>query len=600
MHEDATGKIGTIDVRLAPRKVDVQRYERRYVPVTPASHEIVGANAKVAPDTTVAEWHINNWSAGEGDLRWQDRDRYNESDGVGPTSDGSGLVVNAHVEQINDTGGATVMEDAKVLTRGDLGLYTADDMAGKLFVFDDSASEWDELTDIGGTGTDDIESMAAIGSYVYVAETGTTGDLRQVNTALLSNTKHYDSLGSNSVVIYGDILYSLLSGASDLWKIDQSSTDTKTAVVDVTGGDAPNGDMVKRMTTSDVGPVWISRDYEGTSYIWEYNQADDTGYIVGELPRDVYPYDIEFHMGIYFVAFRYATEHDQSGDAWLYFQVGGQNGVAGPIRSTTGTTASKPVAIAGAIGDRLYLYFDTELWAYDLSTGGISMAARALSEPTAITTYGSDIHLVTGTTAFRVNTALFDTAAGAELTTGRYDFGYLGLNKTLAKVTVTVEDPLATSETVGVEYSVDGATFVALTGTMVATETTKTWIVSNKTTTVRGIDVEFKVKLKANTTASSPKVISLTAEAVGSESRLEWILLLDVSDNNEQHGHVTVDGLKALKTSHAVVEFGDPWQVLPHVATETFDVTVEEVNLPDIMPGADPVAVVRLRAVATV
>jgi hypothetical protein len=246
------------------------------------------------------------------------------------------------------------------------------------------------------------------------------------------------------------------------------------------------------------------------------------------------------------------------------------------------------------------VYYDTALWAYDITTGGISQVARTISEPQGMTTYGSDVFLVEGATAHRVLTTEYDTGAGLELTTGRYDFGYLGLVKTLTKVTVSCEDALATDETVGLAYAVDGGSFTSASGTMVATDTTKTWIISSSSATVRGVEFELKLTVKANTSASSPKILSLTAEAVGSEDRLEWVLVLDLSDNNEQHGQVTLDGLKTLKAAHTVVSFTDPWQVLDHTSAESFDVTVEEVNLPQTEPGAYPQAVVRLRAVATV
>ena len=137
-------------------------------------------------------------------------------------------------------------------------------------------------------------------------------------------------------------------------------------------------------------------------------------------------------------------------------------------------------------------------------------------------------------------------------------------------------------------------------GRWVPGETTKTWTVSTNASTVRGVDFEFNLRILAGSSASSPKVVSVTAEAVGSESRLEWVLRLDTGDWNEQSGQATVDGLKTLKTGHDVVEFVDPWQVLATTADETFDVTVEEAYLPDVKAGSDRVATVRLRTVATV
>ena len=71
-------------------------------------------------------------------------------------------------------------------------------------------------------------------------------------------------------------------------------------------------------------------------------------------------------------------------------------------------------------------------------------------------------------------------------------------------------------------------------------------------------------------------------------------------DGNQNIGQVTLDGLKALKTNHAVVKFTDPWTVLEHTAAETFDVTVEDVILPHALPGGTPRATVLLRSAGTV
>ncbi|MFC1740186.1 hypothetical protein ACFL0N_01745 [Pseudomonadota bacterium] len=594
MNEKRIGKIGTVEIRLAPPSIEQPRYERRYVPVTPASREIVGSDAKVAEESTVAEWHMDDWSAGEGDIRWSNRGRYNKSDGAGPVSDGTGITTNAYVEQMDDTGGGTVMTDARVIARAAGRLVTADDMGGSLFKFNDSTSEWDSLWAIGGSGTDDILAIAAVDSTsIFVTQWG--GDLRKVQSG--SNSLHYSGFGCRMVGFQGQ-LYGLLNNS--LYDIDTGTATTRTEVMNVGGQLDRTTGIIERISTSDVGPIWLAPLDDGSTYIYEYNAADDTGYIVGEIPKDVQPYDIFFHAGIYFVTFRYAGDDSLSGDAWLYYQLGGQRGVAGPIRSVTGTTASKGAAIAGVVGDRLYIVYDTSLWAYDLSSGGISMAARDLPEATSARAYGSDIHVASGTTAFRVDLDLYDQDSGAELTTGRHDFGYLGLYKILTRITVTCESALAAFESVGVAYSVDGGSFTTLGSSLTTGETAKTWAVSSSSTTARGVEFEIKVLPTAAGGSSSPKIVGVTAEAIGSESRLEWVMQIDVSDNNEQHGQTIVDGLKALKTAHNVVEFSDPWNVLDHTAAETFDVTVEECNIPTENAGGDPMAVVRLRAVETV
>ena len=603
MNESRSGKIGALAVRLAPPTDETPAYQRRYVPVTPASREIVGADTKVAADTTIAEWHIDDWSAGEGDIQWRDRGRYNESVALGPKSDGSVLVAGFNYEQLKNTGGGTNFVNAEQMARGAGRLLAAADMSGKLYEWDDTNEEWDELWDIGGTGTDNVTGIAAdagvaaTNNIIFVA--GAADDIRKVQSASTAEwIADLDAMSAVPLTSFDGILYTLRN--SDLFKVDVDTAETTTRVADITVYIDRHADMTSRITTSDVGPVWIVPVNNGRTYIWEYNAASDVSEIIAELPKDIQPYDIAFYSGIYFVALRFAAKHTLPGDAYLYYQVGGQRGMAGPFRSPTGTTASKPLAIAGVVGDRLMVYYDTALWAYDISTGGISQVARTIAAPVGMATYGSDVFLVEGAAAHRVLTTEYDTAAGAELTTGRHDFGYLGLVKTLTKVTVSCEDALATSETVGLAYAVDGGSFTTASGTMVATETTKTWVISSNSATVRGVEFELKLTIKANTTAASPKVMSVTAEAVGSEDRVEWILALDLSDNTEQHGQPILDGLKTLKTNHTVVQFTDPWQVLDHTSAETFDVTVEEVNLPMTQPGAYPQAVIRLRGVATV
>ena len=51
----------------------------------------------------------------------------------------------------------------------------------------------------------------------------------------------------------------------------------------------------RRISTSDVGPIWIVPFNDGRTELWEYNVADDSAYVVAELPRDSTQYDLYFH-----------------------------------------------------------------------------------------------------------------------------------------------------------------------------------------------------------------------------------------------------------------------------------------------------------------
>jgi len=256
------------------------------------------------------------------------------------------------------------------------------------------------------------------------------------------------------------------------------------------------------------------------------------------------------------------------------------------------------------------MVYTGNVWAYDLTDGGLSMSARGVSSggvsaPTSAVVYGDAVFVAgasdgtdTGVVE-RVDFAAYSTTAGT-LDTGRYDFGYLGLPKTLTKVTVALAEPLVSGQKVVAAYSVDGASFVTIGADtdMGVGESRHMWVVSDSSNgTVRGQDFEFRLSVTA-TSSASPKVVALTVEAVGSDDRIEWLLRPDVGWSNVANPDVTLAALRKLKTDHAVVSFSDPWQVSPSAAAETFDVVVREAYLP-ATDGGEAAAVVRLWAVGT-
>ena len=205
---------------------------------------------------------------------------------------------------------------------------------------------------------------------------------------------------------------------------------------------------------------------DGSTQIWEYNVALDTAYVVGTLPASPVAYSVAYAVGVYFVTFRQAESHSDAGDAYLYYQSDGAVGVAGALRSTASSSASNAPLIAGMSGDRIVMVYTGNVWAYDLTDGGLSMSARGVSSggvsaPTSAVVYGDAVFVAgasdgtdTGVVE-RVDFAAYSTTAGT-LDTGRYDFGYLGLPKTLTKVTVALAEPLVSGQKVVAAYSVDG------------------------------------------------------------------------------------------------------------------------------------------------
>ncbi len=600
MPQGDKGKLGTIEFYLSQNAglSNFERYRRQLIPVTPASRQIPGSADAVAPDTTIAQWSINNWSQGEGDVIWRDRGRYNVSTHMGPASDGSGLIVSplSTVTQHDSAGGD--FDQGQRTARAAAELLSGLDSNDNLYKWDETNSEWDNQWAIGGSSTGDVGAIAAVDdTKVYVALSDQT--IREVQTA--ANAEHFAAWGSNiaQLTSYQGKLYGL--DELDMYEISTVATDTRTLRGDVPGLIANyfNNDS-RLLSTSDVGPIWTASFNDGRSELWEYNVADDSAYVVAELPRDATIYDLLFHEGIYFVGYRAAGKTTLAGDAFVFFSSSGNRGSIGPFRAPTGVTAAKFVILAGVIGDRLIVNYDASTWAYDLSTGGISHLGAAHEAGTRRgTTFGNDAFINGNPGVERLDFSLSDLTQGT-LDSGRFDFGYKGLRKMMTKVTIVCETALPTGAVVNVAVAVDGGSFTTLAGTLAATEVTETFIVATTSTNFEGFSFEIRVVMSAGATANVPKIISIDAEAIGVESRLEWIMAVDVTDNNKQQGQTVLTGLETLRTAKAPVAFTNPFDDDVYATADSHTVTIEEVTFPQENAGGDDYVVVRVRATQTV
>ncbi len=599
------GQLGTIDFYLSENGSlsSFERYRRRLIPVTPASRQIPGSPDAVAPDTTIAQWSINDWNQGEGDVTWRDRGRYNTATTLGPESDGSGLVAGPLLSITQHDSGGGDFDQNKMIARAAGELLAAQDSNDNLYKWDETNNEWDNQWAIGGASTDDVISIAAVDdTKVYVGLSG--GTIREVQSA--SNAEHFAAWGGALfplLVSYQGILYGL--ERLDMYEVSTSGTDTRTLRGDVPGLQASwAATESRRISTSDVGPIWLASYNDGRTDLWEYNVADKSAYVVAQLPRDVTAYDILFHEGIYFVSYRAAAKPALSGDAFLYFASGGNRGSIGPFRSATGTTAVKPVNLAGVIGDRVIVIYDGVRFGYDLSAGGISGLGTSVAVsgnyPLSIV-FGKDVFTVGSTQVQRADLSLTSTVAGT-LDSGRFDFGYKGLRKMMTKVTVVAESVFAASDTLTVNVAVDGGTFTALSGSMTSGDTTKTFVVATTSTNFEGFSFEIRLTLTAGASSQNPKIISVDSEAIGVESRLEWIMAVDVTDGNHQQGQTVLTGLGTLRTNKAPVLFTNPFDNADQYASaDSHTVTIEDVTSPqENAGGGDDYVVVRVRATQTV
>ena len=600
MAREDTSTLGTLILKLSENRnlETLQQYRIHYKPVLPASREIPGSPDSVAPETTIAQWSMNDWAQGEGDVVWRDRGRYNTSAGMGPASDGSGLVVGPQLidTQLESAGGDF---SSKQFARIGANLAAAYDATSTLFVWDTANEEWDASWAIGGSGSEKVHGMASTSETTMWCSLN-DGTIRKVETG--GNSEHVNAATwvttVSSLVGFQGSLYGLKD--NDLYKITLGSTDTITLVGDTFGGVWSTSWGENQIYTSDVGPIWVTHGSDGRSELWEYNVADDTAKAIAQLPPDTTAYTPFFYNGIYFVSYRAASLHTLAGDAYLYFQSGGQRGHIGPFRAPV-SSVSQVVSIAGVIGDRIIIDYAKAVWAYDMSSGGISNLTDDLTATSiSAKTYGDEVFASpTGAVVQRLDLAERDATQGT-LDSGRFDFGYQGLSKALTAISVVCESALAASDAISVAVATDGGSFTTLSGPMGSGDVQKTWAVSTSSTMYKGKTFEIRVLVTAGAVTQNPKVISIDAEAESVTSRIEWSFAVDVTDNNEQDGTGILTGLKTLKTNQAVVSFTDSWTDDDGVAGTATDVTVQDVVLPAFNTGSDDYAMVTLRATQTV
>jgi len=597
---DRVGKLGTTNIRLAKWRPAEGRYQRRLSPVSPSEGFIAGDQFQLnaVPDTQV--WHINEWSGGEGnDVYSEDeRDVYNRSSGVRPKPTDEGLILGALGATTTKTGGSAFTEGER-FSYGSGTLFVG--YLNKHYNWDASTEEWENPVTTAATGT----LVATIYDLLYgTFSSYTEGSAWKIykNGAVHNSQFVYPT----PLATFKGNLYGL--DGDDLYQVSMVTADNRTLLVDVSqqaSSFANSPEQWHRLFTSDKGLVWWQMDNDGKVLLWEYNVGAATGGIIGELfHRRSYPYSGAAVAGAYVVAYRQAFNHSFAGDAFLHVQRGDIRSIV-PLRSVSGSTASKPVLIAGTSGSDLIVYFDGAVWAYNLDTGGLYMVGLQATapngvEPTDAVTFEDDVFLAgvyNGSSTKMVERVRLDRyMSSGTYESGRFDVRYPGLPKLLTEVTVNT-GPLPASTSVGVAVSTDGGSYVNLAGSHdVDGATSKTFVASDASTSFIGRDFELKLTLNGTSTAT-PTIRSVTAVVTGAAHLEEWVMELDVSDIDSpgsQSGWKLVDDLRTLAASQQVVTFLNPWEQRDVDAADSIPVRVMDVIVPQGGRG-DAYATVRVR-----
>jgi hypothetical protein len=607
---DYRERVGTLTVGATeyPLRLSQNRsmpYQPSYALVWPGSSEIPGASSRVGGDQNVRYWMMDSWSGGEGEDLWKPgEDTFHESTNVRPKTVGDSLILGANQALCYNDGWISFPDSAA------FGLAL-----GRLWTgLDTTVHHWHP-----GLGTWDTTGwpVGAAGSFitsiadgddtlaVFVGRTDTI-----IHKVIAGVGAHHTHGFTYPPVVcsFGGNLYAL--DGDNLYLVDKTAVDTKTLVADLEGSAASylaSDHPYERLSVSDKGPIWFQRLDNGQTLVWEYNEASDTDSRVGMLPvQFAWPYSICWAHGFIFVGFRYAAGDELPGEAFVYYQRGAQRGVAGPIRSASGVTASEGVQVAGCIGDDLMIYYAGAVWAYNLSTGGLYQLAKSISSSStkirSAICFGKDVFISNADNAGKVERFQTDvyTTQTTAITTGRFDFDYAGLDLCLLDVTVTTL-PLPANTQVTLEVSVEGGTFAAVTGTMSTDGATSyTWATSTAAASRIGRDFELKLILASTDSAVTPTIRSITARTTATERQRMWRLELDTgtwrtgTDGVSPRSADVLADLRAIGESSGLVTFTNPWEGEEQDAPVDYTVMPSQL-LYDEAEGVTGIAVLELR-----
>lgn len=621
---ERTGRIGTLPIRLA----DLPRpYRHIYADTVEARRDVAGTDARAeAQRTTVREWKLDDWTGGFGNATWRPEQGnvYNIARNMMPeyrSTSYSGLTLGPNVSTAADDSPATFSP----AVAGDL-FYGRDVAETALTVYGiknqalhpwlPSTSRFDATAVTAGAAGTNIDGVAdPEDGYLYVLDD--IGDVYKVDPGGATNTLHADlsamsspkwgSAGNTAILAYRGEVY-LLGGQGDMHRLDRSTTNTSTRVVDAFyTTPVVAADFTDRITTSDVGPVWFHPTISGVD-VWEYNVAEDSSSIIYRIDEPVYPWGIAFYGGFVFIG--YSTSlNSESPNVYLRYFRGGQEGTLGPFIDTAESYA---VTFGGNYQGRFIIVKASEenspndpfeLFAYDLGAGarhhlatginGTSTHAKAPGPPRLL---GKQLLVPSSSGASTYRVELVDleaystaSAGDAYLDTGRYDFDLPGTLKLLSDVTVNL-DALPANTSVQIQYSLDGGAWqnngidITVDGT-----TSQTFNMASQNDTF--YELELRIMLNSTTSSAAPVIRSITARAIPVSVQEYWDIKVSLNPANYDtgfgadyvHPEDIAEQLATLKTTKQTVTFTNPWEVDQdsNDAAQTATVIVQTVDLPD-------------------
>jgi hypothetical protein len=609
---DRIGKLswgaGPTEIELMLAPTDVPIAKSFTLPVLPPSYDPEEFTVNEPTNEAVRRWKISRFGGGEGAAIWDaTSDEYHESYGVIPSLNRfeGGLVLQPQAARTFDDV-PNVVSGVDALYTRIRGLYYIDGQT--FYAWDSLNEEWDSTGNSTGAASGFAYQGVGVDGQGWHYAIYSIDELWRYTAS--SQEKHVaatawptSGFGPFCLASKDGRLFAVDAIDANLLEIDTVTADTVTAVGDVIA----TGSTTSLITATDVGIAWITEDVHGMFSIWQYNTSTETTerLSLNDIPRFAIPGSLKFLAGFLWVGFSYATYpsggYSDEEFGYVYYQRGSQRGFLGPMHAVENQNSG--VSVIDLYGDDLLIHYGDRLWAYNTTAGGIVNLGEGPSGSYSDATkqavlFGDDVFIPLSYID-RWELTKYDPGLSPEgyLDTGRFDFGWPGMDKVLMDITVST-DPLPANCTVGVGYSVDGGAFSthAITSNVAGT-TVHRFVVSSPASPVNGESFELRVILGTSSEDLSPRVREIMARASIDELEFTYELQLDLSDREDAPiSEATVlANLNTVAARAGFVTFENPWQVAEHDDPTTEVVKVVSVGQPEIGDEGIRYCTIRLR-----
>lgn len=612
---------------------------------SPNAQVVTGdANATFQSRQDQLVWKITDWSAGEGQRKFSQREpnRHYQLENVDPFSEPGNLFLGPNWEVCNyqdATALAAELSMAKALG-GLAGVNTSQDRST-----DGDGYLWDQA---GNPSEFELAENAVAGADRPAARGGTAGDelnlwyiedttdevYRYTSAAWSLLNDQTSATGDSPMVALGDYLYIYDLANHKVYEISGTVANTatpETPILDLSGqGGATINNGIGQIFTGS-NRVYVMQVLSDETVLWEVHptSAAGPGYAVDVARFEGFKAEAGWmHVGVVYLvgSDRGATVEVRS---IMYWIPGQSYGTLGTIRKERGVTGGSNAALGeqastlltSAFALAAHNAYDTigdshlSLWLIDAVSGGFCQLSSLHGDWTGggseakvgsivewegeyfVSLLSSD-----GTTEVVMKTIkneYIDSTSGVA-TSPSYDFN-LSDEKILESIIVE-HDPLPALTTIVIEYSLDGGSWATAGTSSTDGASTKEILISDDTTPKLFSSIRLRARLTTSDSTVTPVLREIQVRASVKQNTRRWQLLLDIADDHSsgqksESGYDKITNIKALGDAKTVVEFLDGYSNRrPHFFEQTA-VRVDSYRIVLSRPG-EGVAIVDLVEVA--